>query len=73
MKKLFAALAVSLMATTAAHAAELAEVDKDGNGMVTMEEAKAMWPDMNADAFSGADADGDGSLNAAEFATLKQM
>ena len=41
MKKLIAALAVSAFAVTAAQAAELAEIDSDANGMISMEEAKA--------------------------------
>ncbi len=70
MKKILAALAVSVLAISAAHAAELSEVDTDGNGTVSMEEAKAAMPDIDEDAFNGADADGDGQLNAEEFAAL---
>ncbi len=72
MKKLLAALAVSLLATTAVHAAELADVDTDGNGTVSMEELTAAMPDTTEDAFKAADADADGQLNADEFATLAQ-
>jgi Ca2+-binding EF-hand superfamily protein len=72
MKKILAALAISLLATTAAQAAEMADVDTDGSGTVSMEEASAAMPDLSEDAFNAADADGDGSLNADEFATLAQ-
>ena len=71
MKKLLAALAVSAFAISAVQAAEWGDVDADANGMITMEEAKAMMPDLSADAFKAADSDGDGTLNAEEFAKLK--
>jgi opacity protein-like surface antigen len=72
MKKILAALAISLLATTAAQAADMAAVDTDGNGTVSMEEAKAAMPDMADDAFTAADANGDGQLDADEFAKLAQ-
>jgi opacity protein-like surface antigen len=72
MKKILAALAISLLATTAAQAADMAAVDTDGNGTVSMEEAKAAMPDMTDDAFTAADANGDGQLDADEFAKLAQ-
>ncbi len=72
MKKILAALAISLLATTAAQAAELAEVDTDANGTVSMEEAKAAMPDMADDAFTAADANADGQLDADEFAKIAQ-
>lgn len=70
MKKFIAALGISALAITAAQAAELTEIDTDANGMISMEEAKAAMPDLSEEAFSGADADGDGSLNAEELASL---
>ncbi|MDH3740602.1 MAG: hypothetical protein OER56_03300 [Hyphomicrobiales bacterium] len=68
MKKLIAALAISAFSFTAAQAAELAEIDSDANGMISMEEAKAA--NITEEAFSGADADKDGSLNAEELASI---
>ena len=70
MRKLIAVLAVSAFAFTAAHAAELKDIDADGNGSISMEEAKAAMPDLSEDAFKAADANGDGTLNAEELATL---
>ncbi len=72
MKKLLAALAVTLFASTAAHAAEIADVDTDGNGTVSMEEMTAAMPDTTEDAFKAADANGDGQLDADEFAAMAQ-
>jgi Ca2+-binding EF-hand superfamily protein len=61
-----------LLAATAAHTAEIGDVDTDANGTVSMEELSAAMPDTTEDAFNAADADGDGELNADEFATLAQ-
>ena len=72
MKKLLTVLAVSAFATTSAFAAELKDIDTDSNGMVSMEEAKAAMPNISEEAFKGADADGDGSLNAEELAKLSK-
>lgn len=71
MKKLLATLAISLFAFASAQAAELADLDKDADGMVSMEEAKAAMPDLSDEKFKAADADGDGKLNAEELAALK--
>lgn len=71
MKKLLATLAVSLFAITSAQAAELADLDKDADGMVSMEEAKAAMPDLSVEKFQAADADGDGKLSVDELASLK--
>ena len=70
MKKFFAVLAVSLLAISAAHAAEFTEVDSDEDGVISMEEAVAVMPDLTEDAFAAADTDGDGALNADEFAAM---
>ena len=70
MNRLLAVLAVSILSVTAVQAAEFADVDTDGDGMVAMEEAKAAMPDLSEDAFNEADADGDESLNEEEFAAL---
>jgi len=70
MKKFFAVIAVSLLAITAAQAAEFADVDTDADGTITLDEAVAMMPDLTEDAFNAADTDEDGSLNADEFAAM---
>jgi Ca2+-binding EF-hand superfamily protein len=70
MKNFLAILAVSLLTITAAQAAEFAEVDTDGDGAISMDEAVAMTPDLTEDAFKAADTDADGGLNADEFAAM---
>ena len=72
MKTLLAALAAAALTISAVQAAELADVDTDGNGMVSMEEAKAAMPDLTEEAFNDADGDEDGELNAEELAKLSQ-
>jgi Ca2+-binding EF-hand superfamily protein len=72
MKTLLAALAAAALTISAAQAAELSEVDTDGNGTVSMEEAKAAMPDMTEEAFKAADADESGELNEEELAKLSE-
>ncbi len=70
MKKLFATLAVSLFATSAALAVEMSEADTDTDGVISMTEAQAVVPGLTEEAFAAADVDKDGTLNAEEFAQL---
>ena len=70
MKRFFAVLAVSVLAVSAAQAADFAEVDTDADGSVSLDEAVSMMPDLTEDAFISADADADGALTADEFASM---
>ncbi|GAB4355957.1 MAG: hypothetical protein Kow0026_15480 [Oricola sp.] len=70
MKKLLVAAAALAATTSLALAADFAEVDADGSGTVSMEEAKAAMPDLTDEAFATADTDGSGDLSPEEFATL---
>lgn len=45
----------------------LAAADKDGDGLVTLEEAQALVPALTADLFDLLDADGDGALTGDDF------
>lgn len=71
MKRILAALAVSALAVGAAQAADFAEVDTDADGIVSLDEAVSMMPDLTEDAFISADANADGALTAEEFASMK--
>jgi len=42
------------------------EVDANGDGVLSVEEVQAVWPDMTAEQFAELDTDGDGALNDAE-------
>lgn len=70
MKKLVLALVVAGAASVAAQAAEMdfAVVDANADAMVTLEEATAAGWEWTEDQFKAADTDGDGGLNAEEFA-----
>ncbi len=71
MKKLIVALGIlAFTAPAFAETADFATADADGNGMVSMDELKAAMPDVAEDAAMAADTDGDGSLNADEYAAL---
>jgi len=66
MKSARIALVILLAGTTASFAEGM--LDADGDGMVTMAEVQAMYPDFTAEAFAQADTDGNGSLDATELA-----
>lgn len=74
MKTVLAAVA-SLAMTLAAHAQtpDFATADADGNGTVSMEELKAVMPDVSEDKVKAADANGDGQLDEEEYAALIDM
>ncbi len=46
--------------------------DADGDGLVTMEELVAAYPDVTEDAFNAADTDGSGSLDEDELAAARE-
>ena len=71
-KKLCAIAFAGLFASSAALAAEgdFAKADSDTDGALTMQEAQAAMPDITAEQFNAADADGSGSLSAEEFQSV---
>jgi hypothetical protein len=66
-KTIFAAIAVAFAAPAFAQMPPYAQLDKNTDGMVSMEEAKAAMPDMTDDQFMKADTDGDKMLSEAEM------
>jgi hypothetical protein len=66
-----AALGLSTVAAFAQGATvDLASIDTDGNGTVSLAEAQVVWPDLTQEQFTTADADASGELSAEEVATL---
>lgn len=61
-----------LIAAAPALYAQDAGPDTDGDGMVTMEEFAAAWPDLAEDAFVAADTNADGALDADEIAAATE-
>ena len=60
-----AALLATLIATTAT--AMSAEIDTDGDGMASLEELQAMYPEVTEELFIEMDADEDGLINDEEM------
>ena len=72
MKAYILALALVSATSLSAFAGEVdfTKVDANADGLVSMEEATAAGWEWSSDDFAAADADGDGALNAAEFAAV---
>lgn len=69
MKRIFLRTAASLALGTAAFAAtDITTLDADGDGMVTMAEMQAAFPEFSDEAFAALDVSGDGMLDADEVA-----
>jgi len=63
-----ASLALALVLPVAGFAQDIATMDADGDGAVTMTEFQAALPDAEAGTFSQADANADGMLTTDEIA-----
>lgn len=59
------ALGMSALATAAF--ADMSSVDANADGMVSMEEAQAAYPEMTAEQFSEIDSNGDGAIDDSEM------
>ena len=65
---LTALFALGLTGAAMAQAAtDFASVDTDLNGAISLTEAQAAWPELTEEAFTAADADGNGELSAEEY------
>lgn len=72
MKTIVLALgAISALAVAQANAQTVVN-DADGNGVFSMEELVAAYPDLTEDQFKAADANADGSVDAEELAAAIQ-
>lgn len=68
MKKFVLALgAISIIAVAQANA-QTVVTDADGNGVYSMEELVAAYPDLTEEIFTAADTNEDGSIDADELA-----
>lgn len=64
-KFIAAALGFGALATMAS--ADISGLDTNGDGMLTIEEVQAAYPEVGTDQFSQIDANGDGGVDDAEM------
>ena len=64
--------AALLIAGSSAVFADIAALDANEDGQVTMEELVAVYPDVTAEDFATADADASGTLDADELAAAQE-
>lgn len=72
MKKSVLALALVFAAAAAAANAQTTVSDTDGNGVYSIEEMTAAYPDMTASLFKQIDVDGSGSVDADELQAARE-
>ncbi len=65
-------LAAGALATTAFAAGTLADMDANGDGMLTVDEVQAVYPEMSADQFSQIDTNADGAIDEAEMGAAQE-
>lgn len=70
-KFIVAALGLGALATSAFAASDMT-VDANGDGLVTMDEVQAAYPEVTAEQFSEMDANGDGALDDSEINAAKE-
>jgi EF hand domain-containing protein len=65
---------LTILATLGLATASLAStaVDTNGDGMLTIEEVQAAFPEVGADTFSAMDVNADGALDSAEVAAAQE-
>ena len=72
IKQLTSLAAVAALMTPAlAMSTSAAEVDANGDGLLTIEEVQAAYPDVTAEGFSTMDANADGALDGEEVAAAQ--
>lgn len=65
-------LTLILFATLAGPGAAQDSVDINGDGVLTLFEIQAVWPEVSTDGFMFLDRDGDGLLDPEEFEAARQ-
>ena len=72
MNKLVLTLGAVLALNAAQANAQTMVEDTDGNGVYSMEELVAAFPDLTAETFTAADANADGALDADELKAAQE-
>ena len=72
MKRTFLAIMATAMVGTLAFAATMEDIDVNTDGLITFEEVTALYPDVTEDAFTIADTNADGMIDAEELAAAQE-
>ncbi|MFY0691406.1 MAG: EF-hand domain-containing protein [Paracoccaceae bacterium] len=64
--------AACALCATASMASETAQIDTDGDGVVSFVELSAAYPELTEDMFKAVDTNGDGVVDAEELAAGEQ-
>lgn len=73
MTKIASLTFVAALAIPALAAAQVAsELDVNGDGVLTIDEVQASYPEMSTDSFSAIDLNADGALDAEEVAAAQE-
>ena len=72
MTKSMLALALTFGLTGVAAQAQTVVTDTDGNGVYSIEELTAAYPDMSAATFTAMDVDGNGAVDADELQAARE-
>ena len=70
-KTTFAALTLAATTLPVLAMGQSATIDANGDGMLTLDEVQAVYPEVTSDMFMEMDGDGDGLLNAEEVAAAQ--
>jgi hypothetical protein len=74
MKKLATlSLAALLLSSTAAFAQDFDDLDSDGNGILTFNDAIGKWPSLTREQYDLADMDNDGFINMSQYERLEAV
>ena len=65
-------LAAGALATTAFAQGTLADMDANGDGLLTVEEVQAVYPELSAEQFSSIDVNADGAIDDAELSAAQE-
>lgn len=71
-KFIVSVLGMSALATSAFAAGGIADIDTNGDGLLTVDEVQVAYPDMSTDQFSQIDTNGDGAVDDAELGAAKE-
>ncbi|MEO0503667.1 MAG: hypothetical protein AAFZ14_10100 [Pseudomonadota bacterium] len=72
MTKLASLTVLAALVAPLAMAQSAAELDTNGDGVLTIDEVQASFPDVTSDAFTAMDLNADGALDANEVAAAQE-